>query len=211
MQHHPGLPSHNLTRRIRATLIKDLPPQSHMTPLPLRISPIPRKSRLASLAKLLPPDHWQQVRRTVVRQAGGRCCICGHAAPLHCHEIWAFNETTRIQWLAGLQALCPDCHGVRHLLYAHPGERNRLLEHFRRVNHLSDREAEEQIRAACQFQAWLDQREWTLHFGEFNLRMPCLANEVQRRQFLGITKPLRANTYRTSPPTPGNENGFPVF
>ena len=149
-----------------------------MTCLRLSIEPIPEGSRLASLANLLPGQQWDRIRRSVYQRAGYRCQICGREGILHCHEVWQYNEETRCQWLAGFQALCQDCHDVKHILFnrkdARPAE---LLRHFITVNRLTSQEADEHMRAACQ-------RQWTINYGAYNWQMPPLAGLSQRQAFV---------------------------
>ena len=157
----------------------------NMAPLRLTIEPIPASSRLASLANLLPRDQWDRLRRNVYRRAGYRCQACGREGRLHCHEIWRYNEDTHTQWLAGLLALCPDCHDAKHLMFArNPDDRARLVRHFTTVNRLAPSEADAILQAAEQRQQWLDQRRWGVDYGACNVNIPCLPNTERWQDFL---------------------------
>jgi hypothetical protein len=68
-----------------------------MTYLRLSFEPLPAGSRWASLANLLPAEHWDRLRRATYRQAGYRRRACGREARLHCHEVWTFNLRTGYQ------------------------------------------------------------------------------------------------------------------
>jgi len=161
-----------------------------MTCLRLSIEPIPEGSRLASLANLLPAPQWNRVRRSVYQRAGYRCQICGREGMLHCHEVWQYSEETGCQWLAGFQALCVDCHDVKHILFNHDVARHKeLMRHFIAVNRISPEEAEQYLRATSQRQQKLNQRRWTINYGDYNCWMPALASKQQWRSYVKLNRP----------------------
>ena len=161
-----------------------------MSCLRLGIEPIPASSRLASLAKLLPRARWNRIRRGVYRRAGYRCRICGRQKRLHCHEVWQYNPQTGYQWLRGFQALCGDCHNVKHILFARDHRKQaKLLRHFATVNRLTSQQAEGYLKAAQRLQQMLNQREWIVNFGNYNWRMPPLKSVRQRQEYLGHSCP----------------------
>jgi hypothetical protein len=163
-----------------------------MTCLRLSIEPIPEGSRLASLANLLPAPHWDHIRRSVYQRAGYRCRICGRENRLYCHEVWQYNEETSCQWLRGFAALCRDCHDVKHILFNRDIARHKeLMRHFIAVNRLTPQEADEYMRAACQRQHTLNQKGWTINYGDYNCCMPVLASKQQRRDYAGFLRPSR--------------------
>lgn len=161
-----------------------------MSYLKLTIEPIPMDSLLASLAKLLPSEQWNSIRHEVYRRAGFRCQICGQEDRLSCHEIWLYNEETGCQWLRGFAALCKNCHGVKHLVFCRDAARLRqLINHFVAVNHISQEEAEQYLQTATQQQQRLNQRHWTINYGNYNCYMPALASKQQRRDYAGFLRP----------------------
>jgi len=164
-----------------------------MSHLRLAIEPIPAGSQLASLAKLMPRDHWDRLRRAVYRRAGYRCEVCGRPGRMYCHEVWQFNERTGCQWLRGFQALCCDCHDVKHVLFVRD-DRNqaRLLQHFVTINRLTCQQGRAYLQAARQRQSQLNQRDWIVNFGDYNLRMPSVKNIQHRRDYARLNRP----TYR---------------
>jgi hypothetical protein len=156
-----------------------------MADLRLPVEPTPAGSRLATLARLLPPQQWDRLRRRIYRKAGYRCRVCGRRGRLHCHELWQYNQQTSYQWLRGFQALCEDCHNVKHILFVRDDqERARLLEHFMAVNRLSRPEAAQCMVAARRRQHRLDQRNWIVNFGNYNWRMPSLTGVRQRQAYV---------------------------
>ena len=158
--------------------------------LRLTIEPIPAASRLATLAKLMPRERWNRIRRDVFRRAGRRCQTCGREGQLHCHEVWQYNHQTGYQWLRGFRALCRECHAATHLTFvSNQRRRDELLRHFMAVNRLTRAEAEHHVRVADQRQQLFDQRRWVVNYGHYNLRMPALANVEQRRTYVRLNHP----------------------
>ncbi len=146
-----------------------------MTYLRLSIEPIPASSQLASLAKLLPRSRWNRIRRAAYYRAGYRCQVCSKEGRLHCHEVWQYNQQTGYQWFHGFQALCGDCHNVKHILFARDyWNRAKLLRHFITVNRLTSQQAEEYLKATHRLQQRLNQRDWIVNFGSYNWQMPSL-------------------------------------
>jgi hypothetical protein len=53
---------------------------------------------------------WDRLRRRVAAEAGKRCEICGGRGrrwPVECHEVWHYDDATKVQRLERLVALCP--------------------------------------------------------------------------------------------------------
>jgi hypothetical protein len=161
-----------------------------MTHLRLAIEPIPYASAPASLAKLLPRPEWDRIRRVAYKSASYHCQTCGNAGRLNCHELWHFNESTGYQWLMGFQALCDDCHGVRHMLSVrNRQEFDRLANHFMAVNRASPREFRDHLEQARQRRAELNQREWRIAFGDYAFRVPALKTIQERERYVALEQP----------------------
>ena len=161
-----------------------------MTSLRLPIDPMPGESRLATLAKLLPPTQWDQVRRSAYRRASYRCQGCGCTGRLYCHEVWQFNPATGYQWLRGFQALCELCHETKHITFLHGGGRHdELLQHFMQVNRLTRDEALSYVQQAHARQRELDQRHWIVNFGDYNMRVPAVRDVEARRKYAASFHP----------------------
>jgi hypothetical protein len=48
---------------------------------------------------------WDRLRHQVTAEAGNRCEICGGRGrrwPVECHEVWHYDDTTKIQRLERL-------------------------------------------------------------------------------------------------------------
>lgn len=109
---------------------------------------------------------WDILRKQVASAAWDVCQICGGIGPEHpveCHEIWEYNDETKVQKLAGMIALCPNCHMVKHFGFARiSGKEDQAFSHFMKVNGLKKIQAEAEITKA--FDIWRKRStiDWTL-------------------------------------------------
>jgi|SRR6185369_4342524 len=115
---------------------------------------------------VLTAKQWNALRGIVADKAWNVCEICGGVGPKHpveCHEIWQYNDKAGIQRLAGMIALCPNCHMVKHFGFARiSGKEERAFKHFMKVNGLKKKEAEKAILAAFELWAKRSMLEWKL-------------------------------------------------
>jgi hypothetical protein len=61
------------------------------------------------------------LKAVTAERAGYHCEICGSRGdgyPLECHEIWHYDDGTRVQSLTGLVSLCRSCHRAKHMVLA---------------------------------------------------------------------------------------------
>lgn|SRR5574337_320918 len=132
----------------------------------LTIELVPQTSWMNNVRAVLTTKRWDILRGIVADQAWNVCEICGGVGPKHpveCHEIWEYDEKNRTQKLAGMIALCPDCHMVKHFGFARvQGKEKQALKHFMKINGLKKAEAEAEIAKA--FDVWRKRSliEWEL-------------------------------------------------
>lgn len=137
-----------------------------MSDLKLTIELVPQTSWMNNVRAVLTAKQWNALRGVVADHAWQVCEICGGVGPNHpveCHEIWEYNEKTQVRKLAGMIALCPDCHMVKHFGFARiQGKEEQAFKHFMKVNGLKKKEAEAAIAKA--FQVWRDRSliDWKL-------------------------------------------------
>jgi hypothetical protein len=139
--------------------------------LRLTIELVPQSCWYSNLRQVLPREAWDRLRRQVYTACGYRCAICGTRGQLHCHEVWSYDDAAHVQRLEGFQALCADCHHIKHLghagILASQGKLDyeRLVAHFLRVNQC-DRATFERHQAEA-FAQWEERsrHEWTTDFG----------------------------------------------
>ena len=104
----------------------------------LTVELVPISCWFSNLRSELPPQDWDRLRRRVYRDAGYRCQTCGGRGaqhPVEAHELWTYDDHTHIQRLAGVIALWPACHEVKHIGFAgQRGHGQRAAAHLAHVN-----------------------------------------------------------------------------
>jgi len=134
--------------------------------MPLTLDLIPSTTWYDNLRSRLRPSEWDRLRKATYAAAGNKCEVCGGRGrkwPTECHEIWDYDETTRVQKLVGLVALCPSCHEVKHFGRAQTvGRGEAALAHLMRVNRWTEDQALDHIEES--FAVWQRRSEisWTL-------------------------------------------------
>jgi hypothetical protein len=132
----------------------------------LTLDLVPATTWYDNLRSRLRPAEWDRLRRATYAAAGNVCEVCGGKGrrhPVECHEIWQYDEDARVQRIAGLVALCPACHEVKHFGRAQAiGRGDVAIRHLMRVNRWTVEQAMDHIRDS--FEAWSrrSQVEWTL-------------------------------------------------
>ena len=105
-------------------------------------------------------------------QNSHKCEICsgkGYRHPVECHEKWHYNFETNVQKLIGLEALCPNCHKVKHIgLALSQGRGDRSIKHLMKVNGISENEAIAYIEQVFQDWEYKSQFNWILDISYLN-------------------------------------------
>lgn len=95
----------------------------------LSIELIPDGSWGYNLRSVLPKNLWDIVRKDAVKEANGKCMICGTPSKrLEAHERWSFDTKTSVQKLVGVIAVCPMCHKAIHMERSHLFENAEAVE-----------------------------------------------------------------------------------
>jgi hypothetical protein len=136
-----------------------------LTKLILELDLIPATCWFSNVRTVLSKTQWTILSRQVRSQAYDICQICQSSKelPLHCHEMWEYDETLSVQKLVGMIALCKSCHQVKHFgLACLQGQTDKAFRHFVKINKLSRPVARAEIEKA--FRVWekRSQREWAL-------------------------------------------------
>lgn len=106
-----------------------------MQDLKLTIDLLPRGAWGNDLSKTLSKKDWDTLREHAYAKAGNRCAICGNDKNLQAHEVWAFDLAQKTQTLKDVIALCPACHGVKHMRNSQRiGYEAQTKAHFIKVN-----------------------------------------------------------------------------
>ena len=137
----------------------------------LTVELVPVSSFCKNLRHFLSWTDWDILRKKSYRDANHRCQICGFADRLEAHETWDFKSGKQI--LAGIMALCPMCHHVKHwghsqILASHGKLSMKSVEqHFMRINGCSEDEMSRYLDAV--YEEWMERSmlEWELDFGNF--------------------------------------------
>jgi hypothetical protein len=70
------------------------------------------------------------------------------------------------------------------------------MSHFITVNRISQEEAEQYLEAIRQQQQRLNQRHWTVNYGDYNCYMPALASQQQRKSYVRLNRPAYRHSLR---------------
>jgi hypothetical protein len=109
---------------------------------------------------------WDKLQERCFSRAKQRCEICqgrGPAHPVELHEIWDYDDRTRVQRLSGLIALCPACHEVKHIGHAiQAGRLPQALSHLIQVNGITSAQSVDYVKNAFDIQERRSQQAWSL-------------------------------------------------
>jgi hypothetical protein len=175
-----------------------LPPRPPVVvpPARLTIELVPKTSWYNNVRALTNELGWDRIRRQVYRQADYRCEICGGKGPEHpveCHEVWRYDDRTRVQMLVRMIALCPACHQVKHIGFANvKGKGAQARAHLARVNGWTLAQADAYIAEAFQVWAQRSGGPWTLDLE--GLRSYVLGSEYARIVHQAAIPPQRRAT-----------------
>ena len=148
----------------------------------LTVELVPTTCWGSNLRSLLPTKDWNTVRHQVYAKAGHLCEVCrgvGRQHAVECYEVWAYESRgrRRVQRLERMIALCPSCHGFKHL--GRIGVRtleaqmeggnsrnadlaNEVRAHAKRVNGWSDEQLAAHVRAAGREHKRRSRYQWDL-------------------------------------------------
>ena len=128
---------------------------------------------------------WDRLRRRVAAEAGRRCEVCGGRGrrwPVECHEVWHYDDETKVQRLEGLVALCPACHEVKHAgLASKRGRLPAVVEHLAVVNGWSVADAELYLEVAFEQWAARSRHRWALDISALQTHYGITEAEAFRR------------------------------
>ncbi len=113
-------------------------PERERTPPKLTIELVPSTAWFSNVRDHVTSTDWERIKKFTSAAAGGRCEICGGRGPqwpVECHEVWHYDDERHVQTLVRTQALCPDCHRVKHIGLADVhGKGEAALKHLAKVN-----------------------------------------------------------------------------
>jgi len=108
---------------------------------------VPKTAWYSNVRSNVTRAEWDVIRKEVYAQAGYVCEVCGGKGkkhPVECHEVWEYDDTTHIQKLVKMTALCSACHSVKHLGRARiVGIYHMAITHLMKINGWSRTQANE--------------------------------------------------------------------
>jgi hypothetical protein len=128
---------------------------------------VPQSSWGKNLRSALPKEAWKAISTEVRKGSGYRCRICGggRGTRLHAHEQWAYDETTLVQKLVDVLAICPECHAALHMGWARVhGVADAALAHIAMINNWTMEEARQADGEASRDFEWRSQRQWRIDY-----------------------------------------------
>ena len=137
----------------------------------LEIELVPSTSWYSNVRSNVSKNKWDTIRKRSYKKANYKCEICGDNGrnqgvkwPVECHEIWDYNEETKIQKLTGFISLCTNCHKTKHagLAIFVNNEKDLVINQLMKVNEISKKEAEHHIEESFKLWERRNQYEWKL-------------------------------------------------
>lgn len=165
----------------------------------LAIELLPESSWGRNLRDVISPYRWQKLSQAIQKNADYKCEICGRKkgggeiTRLNCHEVWEFDEVSKVQRLIGLQALCFECHCGKHIGYSLSQEwidTNKIIEHILRTNKISLNEYKQHEKEAYELWAERCQIEWIIDYGEWNYLVEQESRMVTKQERLQLVRDI---------------------
>ena len=131
-----------------------------MENIKLTIELVPRTAWYSNVRSNVKTNVWDKLRKKSYLLANHKCEICKDTGKnqevrhdVECHEVWEYNDETKVQKLIGLIALCPRCHKAKHVGLAQiNGEEEIVIQQLIKVNGMTRGEAKKYI--AQSFELW---------------------------------------------------------
>ena len=153
------------------------------TTAPLQVQMVPMPLWGANLRAVMTRGQWRQVREAMLDQHGLVCSACGRTVErsrdLKCHEEWVYLEESEpaVAWLWAVSMVCFHCHAS-----GHPGALNAMIAegtvteraraetiaHFCKVNGVTRRQWDVQLRRAQKEFNRRTTRRWYIDYGPFS-------------------------------------------
>lgn len=137
----------------------------------LTIELVPKTCWYSNVRSEVTRKQWDIIRKTEYANAGHKCEICkdvgtnqGKRHKVECHEIWHYDDVTKIQELVGMIVLCPNCHTVKHPGLAAIQKRQHIvISQLMKINGMTRLEANQYVAEA--FAEWEERskHKWTLN------------------------------------------------
>jgi hypothetical protein len=137
--------------------------------LKLKPALVPKALWGISASELLGRSVWQRIRRDALESCQSTCQYCGvqpsplYGDPLHCHEIWEYDDTKRTATLVGFKMQCQACSTATHIGRSMAlGFGDDALNQLRKVNNITKEQALELYTAAMAIWEKRSSKKWRL-------------------------------------------------
>lgn len=150
---------------------------------------VPRSCWFTNVRSCVHFSDWDRLRRFIYDRAGSKCECCGFRGRLDAHERWDFDNTTKVQKLMRIIALCQACHEVTHMGLAQvKGREEVATQHLIGVTGMNRVDAVRHIRDA--FDRWRERNryEWDLDLSIITDSGIGLARKVEKQQRKAIAE-----------------------
>lgn len=136
----------------------------------LTIELVPSTCWFSNVRSQLPKKEWDRLRKESYKQAKYKCEVCGGSGlkqgykhALECHEIWTYDDETKVQKLDGLISLCVRCHQVKHIgRTTIIGKQPEAFKHLEKVNGWDHKEVVDYVAESFIIHRWRSNWYWTL-------------------------------------------------
>lgn len=154
----------DLPEELWAFLPPDIP-SANIGP-PLAVELIPRPCWGTNVRSYVAAHVWNMIKDHTVHAALCRCQACGMSGDrwsFDCHEVFEYDDRTRIQKLTALMSLCRFCHEAKHYgLAMRCGRGAEAFAQLRKVNGWNAAEAIEYLLKQFEICAERSNFLWTL-------------------------------------------------
>lgn len=97
-------------------MCRDIWKVHYIPQIEVTIDLLPKGAWGNDLSNTLSSKDWDILRNFCYKKFHNKCAICGKEdSNLNAHEVWNFDKSSRTQTLVDIIALCPQCHGVKHM------------------------------------------------------------------------------------------------
>lgn len=142
----------------------------------LSVELVPSTCHYSNVRSTVKPKEWDKIRFLSYEAAGHKCEVCsetgkeqGYKHNVECHEIWEYDDTHKIQRLAGLISLCPTCHQVKHIGRAIAiGNQAECFTKLAKVNDWTLEEVIAHVDGAFEVHKERSQHQWALDLSILN-------------------------------------------
>lgn len=172
----------------------------------LYVELVPKSCHYSNARSMVTPKQWNKIRFISYDVANNKCQICGQIGTnqgykhnLECHEIWSYNDKTKLQKLEGLISLCPICHLTKHIGRASAmGYQALCFNQLELVNKWNHKQVVEHVADAYELYKRRSKYQWKLDISILNEEPFSLELDLtKKRQFTKskwIKKPKKKKT-----------------